>query len=118
MQPAASKSGGVLLDSRKPRAEKHTPSAIAAVAARQYGVVTLAQLHAAVAARQYGVVTLAQLHAAGLSRSAITRRVASGHLHRVHVMVRAHGRHCASPDDDVYRRPTDVARRTLAALGG
>jgi very-short-patch-repair endonuclease len=39
---------------------------------------------AASASEQWGVVTLSQLVAAGLSRSAISRRVSSGRLHRVH----------------------------------
>ncbi|MBE2319665.1 type IV toxin-antitoxin system AbiEi family antitoxin domain-containing protein [Solirubrobacter sp. CPCC 204708] len=38
---------------------------------------------AQIAARQYGVVTVAQMHAAGLSDSAIGRRVRAGRLHRV-----------------------------------
>ena len=40
-------------------------------------------LVARVAARQYGIVTVAQLHAAGLDASAIKRRVKNGRLHRV-----------------------------------
>jgi len=39
---------------------------------------------AAVATKQYGVVTRAQLRAAGLSDAAITRRAAAARLHRVH----------------------------------
>ena len=77
MHPAASLESGVLLDSRKPRAEKHTPNRDAAIAV--------------VAARQYGVVTLPQLQAAGLDRSAITRRVANGQLHRLFAGVYAVG---------------------------
>src|SRR4051794_425962 len=38
---------------------------------------------AAIAARQHGVVTLAQLLHAGLTKQGITRRVAAGRLHRV-----------------------------------
>ena len=38
---------------------------------------------AALAARQHGLVTIAQLHAAGLNNEAIGRRVARGRLHRV-----------------------------------
>jgi hypothetical protein len=67
----------VLLDSRKPRAEKDTPSPDALVAE--------------IAARQHGVVTLLQLLACGLSRSAITRRLKSGRLYRIHVGVYAVG---------------------------
>jgi len=39
---------------------------------------------ARVAARQWGVVSLSQLHAAGLSDNEITRRVRDGWLHRMH----------------------------------
>jgi hypothetical protein len=46
---------------------------------------------AAIAACQHGVVTIAQLLAAGLSRAAITRRVQNGRLHRLHVGVYAIG---------------------------
>lgn len=38
---------------------------------------------ARVAARQYGIVTVAQLHEAGLGKNAITLRVRQGRLHRV-----------------------------------
>src|SRR5215207_8695517 len=38
---------------------------------------------AALAARQHGIVTVAQLHAGGLDDDAIARRVAQGRLHRV-----------------------------------
>jgi very-short-patch-repair endonuclease len=46
---------------------------------------------AAVAAKQYGVVTRAQLSAAGLDRGAIARRLAAGRLHRLHDGVYAVG---------------------------
>jgi very-short-patch-repair endonuclease len=46
---------------------------------------------AAIAARQHGVVTFTQLKRAGLSRSAVSRRVAAGRLHRVHRGVYAVG---------------------------
>ena len=39
---------------------------------------------ARIAARQHGVVTTAQLERAGADKSAITRRVSRGRLHRVH----------------------------------
>jgi predicted transcriptional regulator of viral defense system len=67
----------VFLDNRIPSAEKRTPSPDAVVAR--------------IARRQHGVVTLAQLLAAGLSRGAITRRLARGLLHRIHVGVYAVG---------------------------
>jgi very-short-patch-repair endonuclease len=46
---------------------------------------------AAIAARQHGLITFLQLLAAGLSDSAITKRVARGLLHRVHRGVYALG---------------------------
>jgi very-short-patch-repair endonuclease len=46
---------------------------------------------AAVAARQHGVALLAQLVAAGLSKHAVSRRVAAGRLHRVYRGVYAVG---------------------------
>jgi hypothetical protein len=49
---------------------------------------------ARVAARQHGLITLAQLEALGLTRSAVANRVVAGRLHRVHRGVYAVG-HCA-----------------------
>jgi predicted transcriptional regulator of viral defense system len=49
------------------------------------------QLVAALAARQHGVVTRAQLVAFGLDDHAIGRRVRSGRLHRIHQGVYAEG---------------------------
>jgi very-short-patch-repair endonuclease len=46
---------------------------------------------AAIAARQHGVVTFTQLRRAGVSRSGVYRRVAVGRLHRVHRGVYAVG---------------------------
>jgi very-short-patch-repair endonuclease len=46
---------------------------------------------ARLAARQHGVVTLDQLLAAALDKSAISRRVAAGRLHRIHRGVYAFG---------------------------
>lgn len=46
---------------------------------------------ALVAARQYGVLTQGQLRSAGISRSAVSRRVASGRLQRLHRGVYAFG---------------------------
>ena len=59
---------------------------------------------AEVAGRQWGVVSVRQLHALGLGRSAITRRVRSGHLHRLypgvyavgHAALRVEGRRLAA----------------------
>jgi very-short-patch-repair endonuclease len=67
----------VIVDSRIAAAEKRTPSPDAVIARS--------------AKRQHGVVTLAQLLAAGLSRAAITRRLAGGRLHRIHIGVYAVG---------------------------
>jgi very-short-patch-repair endonuclease/predicted transcriptional regulator of viral defense system len=52
---------------------------------------TTDHLIAALAARQYGVVARAQLAAAGLERGAIARRLATGRLHRLHDGVYAVG---------------------------
>ncbi len=52
---------------------------------------------ARIAARQHGVVTAAQLAAAGLDKSAVTRRVRAGRLHRLHQGVYAVGH--AAPSD-------------------
>jgi predicted transcriptional regulator of viral defense system len=46
---------------------------------------------AVIAARQHGVVTVTQLRAAGIRRSAVSRRVAAGRLHRIHRGVYAVG---------------------------
>jgi hypothetical protein len=46
---------------------------------------------AAIAARQHGIVTTVQLRACGLSDSAISKRVTAGRLHRVHRGVHAVG---------------------------
>jgi hypothetical protein len=53
---------------------------------------------ARLAMRQHGVVTAAQLQGAGLSRPAISRWTASGHLHRVHPRVYAVGHSALSLD--------------------
>jgi very-short-patch-repair endonuclease len=52
---------------------------------------TCDQRIAALAARQHGVVTSAQLAAAGLGSSGVSRRVQSGRLHRIHRGVYAVG---------------------------
>jgi hypothetical protein len=67
----------VFVDNRIAAAEQHTPSPDAVIAR--------------IAQRQHGVITLAQLLAAGLSRGAITRRLAKGLLHRIHTGVYAVG---------------------------
>jgi very-short-patch-repair endonuclease len=46
---------------------------------------------AEIASRQHGVITLEQLFGVGLDKSAITRRVQAGRLHRVHRGVYAFG---------------------------
>lgn len=46
---------------------------------------------AAIAARQHGVITVTQLIQAGVSRSGVRRRVAAGRLHRIHRGVYAVG---------------------------
>jgi len=46
---------------------------------------------AAMAARQHGVVSVGQLHNAGIEKSGISRRVRSGRLHRLHRGVYAVG---------------------------
>lgn len=46
---------------------------------------------AAIAGRQHGVVSIGQLGAAGLDKSAVNRRLATGRLHRVHRGVYAVG---------------------------
>jgi very-short-patch-repair endonuclease len=58
---------------------------------RELRVENADRIVAQVAARQHGVVTTAQLLRAGLSRSAITRRVRAGRLHRVYRGVYAVG---------------------------
>jgi very-short-patch-repair endonuclease len=61
---------------------------------------------AALATRQHGVVTTAQLHACGLGRSAIARRVGRGHLHRLHRGVYLVG----------HRAPSSLGREIAAVL--
>jgi predicted transcriptional regulator of viral defense system len=46
---------------------------------------------AAIAARQHGLITLTQLIQAGIRRSALSRRVGAGRLHRIHRGVYAVG---------------------------
>ena len=46
---------------------------------------------AEIAGRQHGIVTVRDLRAAGLSPSGVSRRVARGHLHRIHPRVYAVG---------------------------
>src|SRR5687767_4763135 len=57
---------------------------------RQEGVSADAVI-AEIAARQHGVITLGQLNLAGLRGSAVTRRLQSGRIHRVHRGVYAVG---------------------------
>jgi hypothetical protein len=74
---AAATVGVVILSSRIAQHQHHTPSPDAAIAR--------------VAVRQHRVVTVVQLLAAGLTRTAISRRVAGGRLVRVHRGVYAVG---------------------------
>src|SRR4051794_18426125 len=62
----------------------------------------------ALAARQHGVVSLAQLVALGLSRDAVYRRARAGQLHRVHTGVYAVG----------HTRLTQRGRWMAAVLAG
>ncbi len=52
---------------------------------------------AVVAGRQHGIVTVAQLAATGLDKSAVSRRVRAGHLHRLYRGVYALGNPSPSP---------------------
>jgi hypothetical protein len=54
------------------------------------------RLIAAIAARQHGIVTFAQLIGAGISRREISRRVVAGRLHRIHRGVYAVGHRALS----------------------
>lgn len=67
----------MLRSSRLTQPQDHTPSLDARLAA--------------LAGRQHGIVTLAQLLALGLTRSGVSRRVARGALHRLHRGVYAVG---------------------------
>lgn len=60
---------------------------------------------ATLAAKQYGVLTRAQLAAVGLDRGAIGRRLAAGRLHRVHAGVYAVGHNAPRRE---ARRPAAV----------
>src|SRR5688500_4880303 len=51
---------------------------------------------AAIAARQHGVVTLTQLNQAGIDRSGVSRRLRAGRLHRIHRGVYAVGHRALS----------------------
>ena len=63
---------------------------------------------AAIAGRQHGVISLAQLNGFGLSRKAVSRRVRAGRLHRLHQGVYAVG----------HKRLTQRGRWMAAVLAG
>jgi hypothetical protein len=74
---------------------------------------------AAIAGRQYGVLTVAQLLAAGLSHSAIAKRVARGSLHRIGPGVYALGHDHLSREGEwlagVFAGGSDAALGRLSA---
>ncbi len=76
------------------------------------------------AARQHGVVSVRQLRAAGLTSNAITRRLRSGRLHRIHRGVYAVG-HTAPSNERrwmaaalAYGSDAVVSHRSAASLWG
>lgn len=59
----------------------------------------LAEMQVArIAARQHGVIAATQLYAAAIDKSAISRRVRAGRLHRIHLGVYAVGHAALSPE--------------------
>ncbi|MDA0184652.1 type IV toxin-antitoxin system AbiEi family antitoxin domain-containing protein [Solirubrobacter phytolaccae] len=70
---------------------------------------------ARIAARQHGIVTLAQLRAAGMSAPGVTRAVEAGKLHRVHRGVYAVG-HAALSRDARFMAATLGADGALSHL--
>lgn len=88
----------MLLSSRIAQQEHHTPSPD--------------EVAAKVAARQHGVVSVAQLLTAGLTRSAISRRAASGRLVRIHSGVYALGHGALSRDAEFMAAVLGAGRRS------
>lgn len=82
---------------------------------------------AAIAARQHGVISAKQLRDAGISKDAIRRRVRQGHLHRLHKGVYAPGHPGVSQDGrwmaavlacDQDGRKAVLSHRSAAELWG
>jgi hypothetical protein len=79
---------------------------------------------AALAARQHGIVRLDQLYAAGLDKDAVARRVAAGRLHRLYPRVYAVGHLALTPHSRrlaavyAYWPGALLSHRSAAALWG
>jgi predicted transcriptional regulator of viral defense system len=77
---------------------------------------------AALAAQQYGVVSIAQLRRLGIGRGAATRRIAAGRIHRIHRGVYAVGHRVIPPEGKwmaavlAVGRAAVLSHRSAAAL--